>query len=220
MKKIFFLILISAFLSSPAHAGGAAARVKGGGQQKAQAQARAQAEAKAYMEQQRQLMLQAQEQAARERRAAQTKAQPVRPEYPVAGVLASGPGQPSARFEEVKDIVDLQDLIASLNESSRAWELIISPEDKATVVGLFIDHFRRKGITIGHPPEAYVQIIDAMAAGDANMLNLPFEKVLEIVAVMEYDFGNGQDRDAMALKILGPQFYEKNRQRIQARAQQ
>ena len=43
---------------------------------------------------------------------------------------------------------------------------------------------------------------------------MPFEQLLQTVAVVEYDFDNGQDKDAMAKKVLGEQGYLKNKQRL------
>ena len=123
---------------------------------------------------------------------------------------------------EVKDIVDLSQLTDSLKTSSEAWDMIISPDDKALVVNEFIKEYAAQGVTIKKPGEFYANVIDQMAAGSQEMLAMPFERVLQVVAVMEYDFDNGQNPDALAQKILGPQFYAKNKERLmnQSQAQQ
>jgi len=115
---------------------------------------------------------------------------------------------------EVKDIVGLDQLKESLQESSEAWELIINKEDKEVVVGEFIKQYADQGVTIQKPADYYVAMIDQMAVASADMLAMPFERVLQVAAVMEYDFGNGQNPDLLAQKILGPQVYEKNKQRL------
>jgi hypothetical protein len=120
---------------------------------------------------------------------------------------------------EVKDIVGLDQLKESLQESSEAWELIINKEDKEVVVGEFIKQYADQGVTIQKPADYYVAMIDQMAVASADMLAMPFERVLQVAAVMEYDFGNGQNPDLLAQKILGPQVYEKNKQRLMAQSQ-
>ncbi len=122
--------------------------------------------------------------------------------------------------EEVKQEVTLDQLSENLLSSSQAWNLIIQPADKVTVVQQFVDQYHQQGINISKPPEIYAGMIDQMVQGDGRMLDLPFDQVLKIMAIMEYDFDNGQDKDAMAQKILGPAMYEKNRQRMMAQQQQ
>lgn len=120
---------------------------------------------------------------------------------------------------EVKDIVGLDQLKESLQTSSEAWDMIIDKGDKALVVEEFIKQYADEGITIKKPADYYVVMIDQMAAASADMLAMPFERVLQVVAVMEYDFGNGQNPDMLAQKILEPQVYEKNKQRLIAASQ-
>ena len=115
---------------------------------------------------------------------------------------------------EVQDIVNLDQLMESLQASSEAWDMIINKEDKEIVVDQFIQQYSEEGITINKPAENYVAMIDQMSSGSKDMLAMPFKRVLQVVAVMEYDFGNGQDPDLLAQKILGPQVYEKNKQRL------
>ncbi len=115
---------------------------------------------------------------------------------------------------EVKDEVDLNQIVEVLQSSSQAWALIISREDKEIVAQTFIDRYGQQGITIQKPAGYYANFIDEMAKNSPEMLAMPFDRVLQVVAVMEYDFDNGQNKDALAQKILGASFYEKNKQRF------
>jgi hypothetical protein len=115
---------------------------------------------------------------------------------------------------EVKDEVDLNQIVEVLQSSSQAWELIISQQDKEIVAQAFIDRYRQQGVTIQKPAGYYANFIDEMSKNSPEMLAMPFDRVLQVVAVMEYDFDNGQNKDALAQKILGQSFYEKNKQRF------
>lgn len=118
------------------------------------------------------------------------------------------------RSEEVVEEVSIQDLWKSLESSSEAWGLIIDPQVKVYTVAKFIELYRPKKVTIKKSPVEYVQIIDDMARNNPEMLKNPFERILMIVAIIEYDFENGQDKDQMALQILGKQGFLANKQRL------
>lgn len=105
--------------------------------------------------------------------------------------------------EMVQDIVSLDEVLVSLETSSRAWPLIIDNEAKQEVVNYFIKKYRRERVVISKTSEHYVRLIDGMSQTSPEMLAQPFEQVFKIVATLEYDFDNGQDRDTQALKVLG-----------------
>ena len=115
---------------------------------------------------------------------------------------------------EVKDEVGLDQIAAALQSSSKAWELIISRQDKQIVVQAFVDRYSQQGVIIQKSAGYYANFIDEMARNSPEMLAMPFDRVLQVVAVMEYDFENGQNKDELAQKILGPSFYQKNKQRL------
>ena len=116
---------------------------------------------------------------------------------------------------EIKDVVDAKDLLASFEASSQAWPLIIDEEAKSMVVSAYIDQYRSQGATINKSSLYYASLIDAMSQQSPEMLNQPLRQVLKILAVIEYDFNDGQDKDAMALKVLGnPEAVMQNRKRL------
>ncbi len=139
------------------------------------------------------------------------------PEYQ-AQVLSSGkpsivPGRASAAVSSVSESVDLKMLVESLRANSHAWDLIVESEDKQVVVQEFINGYRKQNIVIHKPSEHYSNFIDEVSQRSPQMLDMPFDRLLQVVAVMEYDFDNGEDKDVLAQKVLGPQVYEKNKQR-------
>ena len=130
---------------------------------------------------------------------------------PIVG-LTRGTGKPhiiratlEAIAYQVKDVVDINDLIASFETSSQAWPLIIDQEAKSVVISAYIDQYRKQGIGINKSSVYYAELIDAMTQQSADMLNQPLKQVLKILAILEYDFNNGQNKDDLALKILGNQ---------------
>ncbi len=148
-------------------------------------------------------------------KAAVPSAKPPLPVYQAKVLSTEKPVIPLPSSASVtQDIVDLPQLVDSLQSTSQAWELIVNPEDKAIVVQEFINKFQGQGITIHKPAIHYANFIEQMSQESPRMLDLPFERILQVVTVMEYDFENGEDKETLAQKILGPQVYEKNKQRI------
>ena len=189
-STLFILIfLILAFDTATASAGAAVMATKqraGKGKQQAQRQQQQiQVQRQVQIERQRQIMIQQQQE--------------------VVEIEADIP------MEEVKDIVSLQDIYNSLATSSRAWTLIMDEQAKEIVVQHFIDKFRETNAVIRKPASTYVSLIDGMASSQPET---PFENVLRIAAVMEYDFDIGQDKDALARKALGEKLYLENKKRL------
>lgn len=130
-----------------------------------------------------------------------------------AGRLPSMPQQaiPPAGIDASEDLIRI---INGMRTSSKGWLQIADPGKREMVVHYFVSENREKGIRINKPARYYTGMIDGMAAQTPDMLNLPFEQVLQIVTILEYDFDNGQDKDAMARRILGEAEYQKNRKRL------
>ena len=107
------------------------------------------------------------------------------------------------RPAKVEDIVTLDQLLASLDVSSQAWELMIDQEAKEAVVSVYVDRFLQQGITISKPASFYVASIDGMVQNSKDALKQPFLQILQVVAIINYDFDNGQDPDVLAFKVFG-----------------
>lgn len=121
-----------------------------------------------------------------------------------------------AQAEEVPaEVADIEDVMASLEKSSQAWPLIIDQEAKEVLVWKFVQKFRSQGAAIKNPPSFYASSIDELVEQSPEMLQQPLPAVLQVVAVVEYDFDNGQDKDALALAVLGSkQAVAANKQRL------
>lgn len=129
-------------------------------------------------------------------------------------VISSAPAvkkvQPAASIEE-----ELARVFSYLRNSSEIWTQINDNRIKMLIIGRYIDLYRQEGVLIRKPALYYAQLIDSMARENPAMLRQPFDRVLQMAAIVEYDFNNGQNKDALALQILGSrEAVVKNRQRL------
>lgn len=109
---------------------------------------------------------------------------------------------------------DVSEFISALKVSSTQWKSISNPRTKHLVVSHFISRYRKDGIVIEKPASHYVAMIDSMADQRPDFLSNPFDELLETMAIVEYDFNNGQDKDMMARKVLGEEGYIRNKERL------
>jgi len=113
-----------------------------------------------------------------------------------------------------QEVVDLSEVWKKLDKKSTVWTLLIDDQDKVLTVAEYIDRFSKKGVKINQLPLHYVQMIDQVAAQNPQILQRPFGDLLETMAIVEYDFDNGIDKDILAKHILGPGAFEENRKRL------
>jgi hypothetical protein len=123
-------------------------------------------------------------------------------------------GEVLNRSAPVADVVDLKHLVSVLDRSSHSWELVIDDEAKEAIVYYYINRYRQEGVKINKGPLFYVQLIDAMAQQQPDMLTQPFPSVLKILSIIEYDFDNGQNQDFLVRQVLGEQGYWENKKRL------
>ncbi|MBF0569599.1 MAG: hypothetical protein HQL18_02350 [Candidatus Omnitrophica bacterium] len=137
-----------------------------------------------------------------------------------ADIMAS----PSATMETDSDntissetTVDIKDLWDALDRSTRPWTQIMDQEVKLLTVAEYIDRFRKGGVRISRPPGDYVKLVDALLKVKPDMLSAPFGNVLSYAAVVEYDFGNGKNKDELARQALGEADFWANKKRVEKR---
>lgn len=92
--------------------------------------------------------------------------------------------------------------------------MMMDRRPKEETVRKYIDFFRQQNVIVRKSPGHYVDLIDQMSARNSDMLQRPFEDVFRLLTIMEYDFDNGEDPDALARQVLGEQVYQQNRQRL------
>lgn len=133
-----------------------------------------------------------------------------------SGAPADGQGD-SAALDVPVTTVGLMELWDALDRSARPWAQIVDREIKLLTVSEFIDRFRKSGIRISHSPGEYVGKIDSVAANNADMLNSPFGNLLSYVAIVDYDFENGHNKDELARQVLGDANFWTNKRRVQGK---
>jgi len=119
-----------------------------------------------------------------------------------------------AAASEVKEVVDLSEVWKKLDTRSAVWALLIDDQAKVLTVSEYIDRFHKQGVKIKEPPEHYVEMIDQIVAQNPDMLQRPFGELVQIVAIVDYDFDNGMNKDDLARKVLGEQGFEENKKRF------
>lgn len=127
----------------------------------------------------------------------------ISPQVPADAIAAGLMQQEAEKAAQVQEVVTLDQLLRSLDNSSEAWPLMIDEEAKWAVVNQYIARYRQEGVVIRKPATYYSGMIDSMSAQAPEMLAKPFSRILETVAVIEYDFDNGHNKDVMARQILG-----------------
>jgi hypothetical protein len=215
---VFWLVMYSLIGVAPVHAGGAVAKRQEGQQKMMQQKQQQQMQQRALMEQR--VQYERAQQNALQKKAIERQQETILDKQEYEGQLKMRVQQQREQRQqrvedEVKDVVDINELIASFEVSSDAWPLIIDAEAKAVVISAYIDQYRQQGTTINKSSFYYADLIDGMVQQAPDMLSQPLKNVLRVLAVIEYDFNNGQDKDEMALKVLGNRSaVEQNKQRL------
>lgn len=112
------------------------------------------------------------------------------------------------------DVVGMKEIWDELKISSEVWPLIIDTDPKQIIVLKYIEWYRKQGIMIRKDAGHYVSMIDGMSRENPTLLQQPFSNLLKLVAIIEYDFDNGQDRDRLAKQVLGDKLHQENRKRL------
>jgi hypothetical protein len=115
---------------------------------------------------------------------------------------------------DAKEVVDLSEVWKKLDKKSAVWSLLMDDQAKMLTVSEYIDRFHREGVKINHPPLHYVQMIDQIVGENPQMLQRPFGELVQIVAIVDYDFDNGMNKDDLARKVLGEAGFEANKKRF------
>lgn len=130
--------------------------------------------------------------------------------YPAAQQQAA----PQALPSDAQDTVDLSEVWKKLDKRSTVWTLLIDDQAKVLTVSEYIDRFHKEGVKINEPPLHYAQMIDQVVGQNPQLLNRPFGELLQMMAIVDYDFDNGMNKDDLARKVLGEEGYEANKKRF------
>ncbi len=119
----------------------------------------------------------------------------------------------AARKDDNKKNPPIEEKMNELAASAQSWNTL-SAQEKTQAVSLIIDLYRvRENGTPTKSVDFYVKKIDESLAKDPTMSTLGLPVIVKLLAVMEYDYYNGQDKDQLAKQLLGPTIYEENKKR-------
>jgi len=129
-------------------------------------------------------------------------------------VIHQPPAAALPQTAAVKETADLSEVWKKLDQKAAVWSLLIDDQAKILTVSEYIDRFHKEGVKINEPPLHYVQMIDQIIQGSPQMQERPFGELLQIAAIVDYDFDNGMDKDVLARKVLGDAGFEANKKRF------
>ena len=118
---------------------------------------------------------------------------------------ASTPAQTGAAYTNPTVSPELAAIFERLDQSSELWVNIKDIRAKGLIVEHYVDLYKQFGINISKPADYYANMIDAMAHGNPRLLTQPFDQVLRAVSILEYDYDSGENKDGLAISILGNQ---------------
>ncbi|MFC1510486.1 hypothetical protein ACFL49_02385 [Candidatus Omnitrophota bacterium] len=204
IKKITFLSLAILFVCTQVYAGAVIDRRRQMEQQQKEAARQAAMQKQAAIEQQ--MYTQAAAQKKQQRQMAAYQQQRTR------GSQSQSQSQSVPLVED--EVIELHQIWEFFEEKSDLWAYMVDAAPKIKTVERYIKAYRQKGVYIHKDAEKYVELIDQMTAGNSALLNSPFADVLKFVAIMEYDFDNGKNKDALARHLLGEKVYQENQKRL------
>lgn len=106
-------------------------------------------------------------------------------------------------------------MMGMLSQNMTIWNLLPPDSKKRAVEASILVYRNRDNAAILNPAEGYVTRIDDSIKNNPQLQGLDLMQLLKILAVMEYDFYNGQNKDALAKEILGEKMYQSIKMRRQ-----
>lgn len=133
----------------------------------------------------------------------------------VAPASSALPGAPTASSLARKTPEQYNAMMSQLSENLKTWGTL-HPDDQRLAVAAVMQLLGQQGRgKITQPPAYYADRINQTLMANKEVLDMPLDRVLVIMAVMDYDFDNGQDKDKLAQEVLGPSMYAANKARRQ-----
>ena len=137
-----------------------------------------------------------------------------------SSMVQQAPSVAPAGPADAQEEVDLSEVWKKLDKKSTVWTILADDQAKLLTVSEYIGRYQKEGVKITQPPAHYIQLIDQLADGNPQMLQRPFGELLQILAIVDYDFDNGMDKDSLAKQVLGEEGYEQNKKRFSQPQQQ
>ncbi len=122
---------------------------------------------------------------------------------------------------EEKPGVGLQfpDMMNQLSRNMTLWSRMNLDEKKQAINAVIAIYKSRDNVAVLNTPETYASRIDETLASDPAVMNLDILTMIRILAIMDYDYYNGKNKDALARETLGEKAFAENQTRRQTLAQ-
>ncbi len=102
----------------------------------------------------------------------------------------------------------ISQMMTALSQNLAVWPSLSSENKKQSVEAAKLFYRDAQNTAILRPAEFYAQQIDDGLRTNPEMRNADIMTVLRMMAVVEYDFYNGQNKDALAKEVLGAEVFE------------
>ena len=105
------------------------------------------------------------------------------------------------------------DMMTQLSLNMALWERMGGNEKKQAVEAVIGLYKNRDNVAILKTGEFYVGKIDETLSANPSVANMGIMTVMRVLSIMEYDFYNGENKDALARKTLGEKGFSENQMR-------
>jgi hypothetical protein len=144
----------------------------------------------------------------------------------VVGVLAAGScygflgvKKDKASVSDTKNSgVAFPDMMNQLSQNMALWARLSGDEKKQSVEAVIGLYKNRDNVAILNTGEFYAGKIDETLKANPSVANMDIMTLMRVLAIMEYDFYNGENKDALAKKTLGEKGFLENQTRRQMSA--
>lgn len=114
--------------------------------------------------------------------------------------------------------VAFPDMMTQLSQNMALWGRMNADEKKQAVEAVIGLYKNRDNVAILNTGEFYAGKIDETLKANPSVANMDIMTLLRVLSIMEYDFYNGENKDALARKTLGEKGFSENQTRRQMSA--
>lgn len=111
--------------------------------------------------------------------------------------------------------VEFPVMMNQLSQNMALWGSLSGSEKKQAAEAVVILYKNRDNIAILNTGEFYAGKIDETLRANPPVANMDIMTLIRILAIMEYDFYNGENKDELARKTLGEKGFTENQSRRQ-----
>lgn len=122
---------------------------------------------------------------------------------------------PAAAAASKKVDLPFQQVMGALMQNMTLWSSLSGSNKKKAVEAVVLLYQTRENSAILRPADFYVSQIDQSLKSNPALQSTDLLVIVKLLAVMEYDFYNGQNKDELAKEVLGEKMYEAIRARRQ-----